>query len=424
MLLFWVIAIVLMVTTLALILPALLQPNAILKIDGNVEKREIFRQQFEEIEQDKINGVLDAAQYDVAKSELERRMLDEVGTVNVLASNSKPDRRLAAFLLVLLPLASVIIYYIIGNPVAITIPTVSPMTSVATSPVAISEPASAKPSAEHNMGGDIEPLLALLKSKLEKTPDNGAGWALLARSYVELKRHAEAVPAYEKAAKLITDDPQLYADYADALAVVNGHKLTGLPEELVNKALKLDPHHTKSLMLAATAAFDRKDYKQAILFWERLQNDLPAGSDILPEIKGSLSEAYALSREKAPPQAVQKAVPATAGVSGTVRIAPALASKLDPSATVFVFARATQGPPMPLAIVRTTAKDLPYAYHLDDSSALMPDHKLSQAAEVVLVARISKSGDAKPQAGDLQGLSAAIKPDGGAVDIEINQVVP
>lgn len=424
MLLFWVIAIVLMVTTLALILPALLQPNAILKTDGNVEKREIFRQQFEEIEQDKISGVLDAAQYDIAKSELERRMLDEVGTVNVLASNSKPDRRLAVILLVLLPLAAVIIYYIIGNPAAITIPTVSPMASVATSPVATAEPASAKPSAEHNMGGDIEPLLALLKSKLEKTPDNGAGWALLARSYVELRRHAEAVPAYEKAAKLITDDPQLYADYADALAVVNGHKLTGLPEELVNKALKLDPHHTKSLMLAATAAFDRKDYKQAIVFWERLQNDLPAGSDILPEIKGSLSEAYALSGEKAPPQAVQKAVPATAGVSGTVRIAPALASKLDPSATVFVFARATQGPPMPLAIVRTTVKDLPYAYHLDDSSALMPDRKLSQAAEVVLVARISKSGDAKPQAGDLQGLSAAVKPDGGTVDIEINQVVP
>jgi cytochrome c-type biogenesis protein CcmH len=413
MVVFWVVAIVLLGGVLAMILPALMRPSGTVKTDASAEKREIFRQQFDEIEQDKINGVLDASQYDIAKSEMERRLLDEVGQAGVTEIKAiQPDRRLAIILIVLLPLVSVLLYLKIGSPASIAIPATSP------------DVAAAQPQAGHNaMAGDIEPLLNSLKSKLEKNPGDGTGWALLARSYVELRRHADAVSAYEKAVKAIPDDPQLLADYADALAVVNGHKLAGKPEELVNKALKLDPNHTKSLMLAATAAYDRKDYKQAIGLWERLQKNLPADSDILPEVKAALNEAYALSGEKPPSLPEQKAVSA-AGVSGTVHVAPTLASKIDPSATVFIFARATQGMPMPLAIVRTSAKDLPYTYHLDDSTALMPDHKLSQASEVVLVARISKTGDAKPQAGDLQGVSAAVKPNGGIVDIEINQIVP
>jgi cytochrome c-type biogenesis protein CcmH len=413
MVVFWVVAIVLLVGVLALILPALIRPSGTVKTDASAEKREIFRQQFDEIEQDKINGVLDASQYDIAKSEMERRLLDEVGQAGVTEVQAiQPDRRLALILIVLLPLFSVLLYLKIGSPTSILIPATSP------------DVVAAQPQVGHNaMAGDIEPLLNSLKSKLEKNPGDGTGWALLARSYVELRRHADAVSAYEKAVKVITDDPQLFADYADALAVVNGHKIAGKPEELVNKALKLDPNNTKSLMLAATAAFDRKDYKQAIGFWERLQKNLPVDSDILPEVKASLNEAYALSGEKKPSAQVQKAV-AAAGVSGTVSLAPAMASKFDPSATVFIFARATQGMPMPLAIVRTSVKDLPYSYHLDDSTALMPDHKLSQASDVVIVARISKTGDAKPQAGDLQGASAAVKANGGLVDIEINQIVP
>ena len=410
MLMFWAVAVVLMVVMLALILPALLRPGA--TVDANAEKRAIFRQQFDELEQDKINGVLDATQYDIAKSELEHRLLEEVGVAEASISRAIPDRRLAVVLLVLLPLVAVLLYLKLGNLSAITIPAVSP-------PITESI-------AEHSaMAGDLEPLLEALKKKLEQNPGDGTGWALLARSYVEIRRHKDAISAYEQAVKVTPDDPQLLADYADALAVVNGHSLAGKPEELVHQSLKLDPHHIKALMLAGTAAFDRKDYKEAIRFWERLQQDLPAGSEMLADVEGSLHEARALSGEKvaAPPSVQKEKAVSPAGISGTVRISPALASKLDPSATIFIFARATQGPPMPLAIVRTTARDLPYTYHLDDSTALIPDHKLSQAGEVVLVARVSKSGDAKSQAGDLQGISTVVKPDGRIVDIEIDQVV-
>lgn len=412
MLIFWLAAAALMVLTLWFILPALLKPESIIKNNANNEKRAIFKQQFVELEQDKANGVLDDTQYIAAKGELERRLLDELGGEEVVATTVAPDKRLGIVFFMLFPLMAVLLYLKLGNPDAILIPVVAPNSAMSV----VGDP-------QHNtMAGDIEPLLGALKSKLENKPEDGAGWALLARSYVEIRRHAEAVSAYEKAVKIIPDDPQLLADYADALAVVNGHDLAGKPEEMVSLALKLDPHHVKALMLAATAAFNRKDYKQAIGFWERLQQDLPAGSEMLPEVKASLDEAHTLLGGKALAPTIKKEVAAkVSGVSGTVRVSKAMASKVDPAATVFIFARATQGPPMPLAIVRTTARDLPYTYHLDDSSALMPDLKLSQASEVVLVARISKTGDAKAQPGDLQGMSAAVRPDGRTVDIEINQ---
>ncbi len=413
MLLFWVVVIAMIVATLALILPALLKPNKTVTTDANAEKRAIFRQQFDEIAQDKANGVLDAAQYELAKTELERRMLDEIGATNVLATSSKPDRILALILLIALPLASIFIYYKIGSPSAISLPNAAQAIEASQS----AEEQSAR-------AGDVEPLLAAMNAKLAQNPADGKGWALLARTYVELGRTSDAVPAYEKAVKIIPNDAQLLADYADALAVSNGYNLAGKPTELVNQALKLDPHHIKSLLLAAAAATNRKDYKQAIVYWQKLQKELPADSDIAPKVKASLDEVYRLAGVKAPATA-ESAAPAEAaqGVSGTVKLAPALAANIDPAATVFVYARAAQGASMPLAIERITVKDLPYTYHLDDSKGLMPANKLSQAGEVVIVARISKTGDAKPQAGDLQGTSSAVKPNSGKVDVEINELL-
>ena len=403
MVIFWVIAGVLIVGALALILPALLWPNNTVKTDANAEKREIFRQQFDEIEQDKSNGILDIAQYEIAKNEMQRRMLDEIGQASLTKINtSKPDRRLALILLILLPLAASLIYLRIGNPAAI-----NPQNKVE----------------QIALDGDMQSLLKVLKTKLEKNPGDGTGWVLLAKSYVGIKLYADALIAYEHAVKLIPNDPQLLADYADALAVVNGYNLKGKPQELLDQALKINPHHLKSLTLAGTAAFDRKDYKQAILLWERLEKDLPADSKMLPEVKAALKEVYVLPGGKVSATNA-KDVSVFTGISGSVRIAPALASKLDPATAVFIFARPAHGSPMPLAIVRTSVKDLPYNYHLDDSSAITPDHKLSQASDVVLVARVSKSGDARAKTGDLQGISASFKPNTANVDLEINQVMP
>ena len=166
--LFWVIAVVLVVGVFAMLLPALLRPNSTVKTDANAEKRQIFRQQFDEIDQDKTNGVLDATQYEIAKSEMQRRMLDEIGeTTTASIQVTQPDRRLAISLLVLLPLAAFLIYFKIGNPASILIKPISPEAIVA------------QTNAEHSaMAGDILPLLNSLKNKLEKNPGDGTGWAL------------------------------------------------------------------------------------------------------------------------------------------------------------------------------------------------------------------------------------------------------
>lgn len=397
-------ALLLIGMVLVILIPALLRPQSTLNRDDNAQRREIFRAQFAEIEQDLASGVLDVAQYALAKTELERRMLDEVTSSPLAATDAKPDRRLAVILVFLVPLTAFWLYVKIGNPEAIVNPTGAAMMD-------------GKPMTQ----ADVEGLLASLAAKLEKNPDDGAGWVLLGNSYVKIGKYAEAVKAYEQATKKITDNAQLYADYADALAATNDYKLEGLPVELANQALKIDARNIKAKMLLATAAYDRQDYKEAIALWEKIITELPKEAEIIPDIKAAIAKAQSLAGETKS-TSVQK-VAVNAGIRGTVRLSPALTKALDANATLFVFARATQGAPMPIAIVRASAKDLPYQFHLDDTSAIMPSNKLSQADAVVVVARISKSGDAKPQTGDLQGMSAVMKPVGENVEIEINEVL-
>lgn len=280
MLEFWIGVIVLVSMVLVFILPVLLRPSDVNNTDAITQKRNIFIQQFDEIEQDRMTGALDVTQYDIAKHEMERRLLDEIEAIPALKTVTvKPDRLLAIMLAIVLPLASVLLYLKLGSLNMLMQPSVT---------------------SEHNSAADIKPLLHSLKTKLEQNQGDGVGWALLAKSYVALGRLNDASLAYEKAVTAIPDDSRLLADYADVLASINDNKLTGKPEVLIAQALKLDPRNAKALMLAATAAFDRKDYKQAIHLWERLQKELPPNADILPDIKTSIDEARDLLGEKTP----------------------------------------------------------------------------------------------------------------------------
>ncbi|MBI3356569.1 MAG: c-type cytochrome biogenesis protein CcmI, partial [Nitrospirae bacterium] len=254
-----------------------------------------------------------------------------------------------------------------------------------------------------------------------------------ARSYVEIGRHADAVPIYEKAMKLIPDDPQMLADYADALGMLHGRKLEGKPEQLIQQALKIDPNHVKALMLAGTISFDRKDYGRATQYWERAKTNLPSDTnvDIVQELTGGIAEAKGLAAGKpvmgSAPGA--SAAPTKRGgqavaISGTVTLAPNLAGKGSPTDTLFVFAREMNGPPMPVSIVRGTKQDLPFTFRLDDSTSPMPSRKLSDVGTVVIVARLSKSGQAMPKSGDLQGTSQPVKPGVNGIAIVMDREIP
>lgn len=232
--------------------------------------------------------------------------------------------------------------------------------------------------------------------------------------------------AYSKAVARIPGNASLLADYADALAMARGRRLQGEPEALIQRALAADPNHIKSLALAGSVAFEKRDYAGALSYWERITQLVPPDSDVARSIGGSIKEARALAGAPAAPVAAaasQTAADAARGVSGIVQLAPALAARVAPDDTVFIFARAADGPRMPLAVLRKKASELPIAFTLDDSLAMTPQARLSGVPQIVVGARVSKSASASPQPGDFQGMTAPIANVGRGVRIVIDQVV-
>ena len=285
----------------------------------------------------------------------------------------------------------------------------------------------------------IEAMTQKLADRLKQQPDDPVGWAMLGRSYAVLGRHADALPAFKQALVLKPDDPNLLTDYADALAVVNGRNLEGEPGKLIARALEIDPGNLKALSLAGTAAYLRKDFAGALHHWDKLAQLAPE-SDFVRQIQRGIDEARRQAGTSAPaaqmrapgmsPPAAQATAPGVAAsaagvasVSGTVTLAKQLAGKATPDDTVYVFARAAEGPRVPLAILRKQVKDLPLRFTLDDSMAMSPAAKLSGAPKVIVGARISKSGGALAQPGDLQGLSAPVAVGSSGLVIEIGQIV-
>ena len=423
-LIFWCIAWGMTLLVLGLLLwPLLKRQESSKKVE--VEKPlSIYRQQFAELEQDLKNTLLTDEQYQLSKQELERRLLDETGASEAaLPARVWPvnSRAVGVALAVIIPIISGLLYLEWGNQQAIILPSVSlPMVQGGLD-------------VAHQTSEGLDALSERLKKKLEQNPNDGVGWALLARSYVEIGRHADALPMYEKAMKLIPDDPQMLVDYADALGMLHGRKLAGKPEQLIQQALKIDPNHVKALMLAGTVAFDRKEFGRAAQYWERASANLSADAEteVRQELLSGIAEAKGLAGGKPViAKVVDLAAPLTrsggqtAAISGTVSLASGLAGKVAPTDTLFVFARAMNGSPMPVSIVRATKQDLPFTFQLDDSTSPMPSRKLSDAGTVVIVARLSKSGQAMPQSGDLEGMSQPVKSGADGITIVIDRERP
>ena len=292
----------------------------------------------------------------------------------------------------------------------------------------------------------IAQMVDKLAERMKTRPDDAEGWTMLARSYTVLGRYAEAVPAYRRATQLEPKNAGLLADFSDALAATNEGHATPESLALLDRALSLDPRHPKALALAGTIAFERGDYAGAALQWQKIADALPPDGEFRQQVQANIDEARRRGNlPAAGPPAVspspassslqqsassgasrgpsnRPAASAGASVSGTVTLAPALAARAVPTDTVFVFARAASGSRMPLAVFRATVADLPLAFQLDDSMA-MTAMKLSDAKQVIVGARVSKSGNALPQPGDLSGESAPVAPGASGLSITIGEAV-
>ena len=400
---FWAIALLLAAVAVAFVLPPLLgRRRAGPGAANDATNVAVYRDQLRELDVDLAAGTLAREQYDDARREIEARLLDDVRDSGTGARVTRPGRLAAIAAGIAIPLLSILLYFAVGNPAALS-----------------------PDSGSHGVSREqIEDMVGRLAARMKENPEDATGWVMLGRSYYVLERFPEAATAYANAVKRSTPDAQILADYADALAMAQDRRLDGEPERLIAMALKIDPQNVKALWLAGTAAFEKKDFNGAIAHWHKILDIVPPDSDVAVAIRDGIADAQQLGGTvKKPPAAARAAAPATGKVSGTVRLAPALAARVAPADTVFVFARAVDGPRVPLAVTRKLVRELPASFTLDDTMAMAPGMKLSDHAQVVVGARISKSGQPTPQPGDYEGLSMPVKVgDTGVVVLISNEI--
>ncbi len=376
-----------------------------------------FKRQLADLEQAHAAGTLSQAQRDTERAGLERRLLDMLLHDSALEAPAaaKPSWSLLA------GLAGLVLLVAVGG-------------------YAYNRSANLPQGDEEGAQGganqaEVVAMVEQLAERMKQNPNDADGWAMLARSYSVMERNEDAVPAYQKAVALRQDDPDLLVDYADALAVKNQQSLQGEPMVLVMRALKLNPDHIKGLALAGSDAFVRQDFALAAKYWGRIEAVGPSDNALVQRLSSSLQEARKLAglpAQAAPlgaqtkPQANGAISPVAVGgpsVSGTVSLSPELRAQVGPEDTVFIFAKEAPNGRMPLAAERKQVKDLPYKFTLDDSKSMSPQARLSTVSQVVISARISKSGNAIAQSGDLQGQSAAVSLGAKDLRIDIREVV-
>jgi len=383
------------------------------------------------------SGVLDENEYAAKRALLEKALMPQP-----LPTTGRRSRATFAALLVvalLLPASALLLYRLVGTPQALD-------------PANLVPP----PGAEHT-AAEMEQAIAGLAAKLKEKPDDAQGWALLGRAYQATNRADESRDAFKQAHEHAPGDADIAVEYAQALAVAApDHRLQGESRELLESVLKNDPKNQRALWLIGISDYQSANYASAIATWKTLLPMLAPDSDVARSVRNEIADAEARRDGGEPPEpegapagtaesadtasnspqrsATSPAGNADSGIAPTstaprltvnVTLDPKLKDKLDANATLFVFARAASGPPMPLAIQRLKAGQLPVTVTLDDSMSMMPAMRLSKFAQVVVGARVSKSGNAMPQSGDLQTLSSPIASSRGEpIALEIDQVVP
>ncbi len=408
--LFWLLAAAMLLVALSLLLPSLAGTGR----EGGVERDAlniaVFRDQLVELETDHAEGTLSDTQFEAARQELQRELLDEVDDEGTVAADAPRGRLVAPLVALLVPLLAIGLYLQLGATHLLTEEGQAQLVQAQ--------------QAAHDMA-NVDAMVQQLAQRLQQDPDNLEGWQMLGRSLLAMQRYPDAAQAFGQAIRIAGEQPDQLADYAEALAMASGGQLLGEPLALVERVLAAQPMHEKGLWLAGIAAFQRGEHPAALDYWQRLGQvmgpDHPNRAlltDYMAQARNALGGGGAV--------AAGGGLPATTGatIEVTVDLDPALAGRLADGDTLFVFARAAQGPRMPLAIARVPARDFPVTVTLDDSQAMMPSLKLSGFSEVSVGARVSRSGNATPQPGDLEGqLDGVLVGTDTAVRVAVSGVV-
>jgi cytochrome c-type biogenesis protein CcmH len=375
----WLTVVALIALALALILPPLFTRHGTTGTTQQALARRVYTDQLAQLERDQDAQSLNAADRAQAIEELQRELLEEATQPTAATRPVKPwmGWGVALGLSLTLPAAALLLYQQVGDPRA-------------------AAALAAAPTGSHEQTReDMDQIVARLATRLKAQPADVEGWIVLARSYEVMQRYDDAVLAYRRAIELAPGQPQLLADYADALGSARQGDLSGPAQEAIDAALTIDPQHPKALALAGMVAYQRGDAAQARAHWEAVRDLLPPDSEGRRDIEANLAQLDTPSAPSSPSGASR--------IGGTVSIAPELRDRVGPQATVFVLARAPSAGRMPLAVLRMKVKDLPARFMLDDSLAMTPDRVLSGFASVTVEVRVSASGQPALQSGDLFG---------------------
>lgn len=398
--LFWLVALLLVAATVAALVWPLLRGRNTPLPEDDAAATNVYRDQKRQLDDELAAGAITRAERDAQLDELGARLGAElaVGTAPAARISPRSSYVAALILVAVIPASALLLYASFGSPGSLRTAT----------------PASEAPPMSQEQ---IVAMVDKLATRMKEHPEDPTGWRLLARAYASMGRFGESVAAFNEAAARAPADAPLLTDWADALAMQN-QSLQGEASKLVARALALDPNYPKALALAATAALERKDYGGAIDEWRKLKLEFPPGGEEAKQIDAMIAEADAARNG-----AMTSASVDASAITGRVSLDPKLRDRVGAGDTLFIFARAVNGPRMPLAVVRTAANELPRDFRLDDSMAMTPAARLSAAGQVIVEARVSKSGSATPVPGDLQGTSAAVKPGAHDVSIAIDDVV-
>jgi cytochrome c-type biogenesis protein CcmH len=467
MTIFWILAAGLAGLATLFVVAPLLQSSAASDADDDIDldrlNLALFKQQLAELDADLAAGKLAQDQYDSARQDLEREALHNVKAEDSSAATANtrlPSARLTALsLLVVVPLSAFALYLALGSQDMI------PQLESA----ALGQPrASGHAGAEDGLP-PLDVLVEKLEQRMQQNPQDAEGWIMLGRTYFAMRDTEKAENALERAYALMPEDTQVILAYAEALAANAGNTLEGRPAELIAEALKLDPSDPTARWLSGMAAFQRGQFSAASVAWKQSLAQLDPNSEEAAELRGLIAEAEqragvpseARVADASGPQAntavdakidagggdaggdgsagADAAVaaaqtgaaeqgppePVAAGIEVEVSLAPELAQEAGPETTVFVYAKAAAGPPMPLAVQRISVGDLPTTLHLDDAMAMMPAMQLSNFPQVIVGARVSATGQAMAQPGDLEGETGPVASSGaGTVAVQINRVRP
>ena len=362
----------------------------------------VYRDQILDLDREHDSGHISDEEWQQSRDELSLRLLEDTSAVDdPAAKTEKPAIWTAVVLAVALPLGSMGMYMWVGQPEALN-------------PLALKTPDQVDPK-------DLTKMAQALAEKLQDKPDNLQGWVMLGRTYRTLENFDAALRAYDSALKL-SDDDDLKLERIEVIAMQRQGQFEGEPWNVIREVLQRDPQHFGALLTAGSASYAEGKFADALKYWEQARKPLDANN---PDLEG-LESAIATVRERLgmPPTKVTPAATSGLNVTGQVSLSASLKSKASPNDVVFIYATPANGDRMPLAIFKTTVSQLPFNFTLDDSTAMAPDRKLSAAGEVMVKVRVTKSGNAMPQSGDLSGSLGPVKVGAKGLKLEIKDQIP